>query len=452
MTRCSPWSRGRSPDSWWPSPPSSSSRSCPTIRPGRPRPPPRASRDPSRRSAQLQAMLSTLKDAETGQRGYLLTGRESYLEPFETATQALAPEMRGRQVPGGRRAGPAPSPRKSDRAREREDAGAHSERSICATPDKPMPRWRLVLSDRGKNTMDRIRALSEEMQSEERQLVAEKALAWRKAATFSFAVTSGGSLALLFLIGLAATMASRDFRARQRESWLRAGQLGLSDVMQGDLPLERLGDNVVRYLAQYLDAQAGAVFIAEGSAYRRVGGYALPPGDAGARAPRRRARGTGGEERRAAPCAQRAGRLSARGVGNGRGAVGATVDRARVRRRPSLRRGGVRVLRQSRCGEAAAPRADRGAAGRRHPRIQGSNAARGAVAGDPDAGGGAANPRRGAARQQRGAGGAVAARCASRERSSSRSRRSSSRSTPSSRSRPRRSSIRRTRCSSRTPY
>jgi CHASE3 domain sensor protein len=39
--------------------------------------------------AQLQATMSTLKDAETGQRGYLLTGRGTYLEPFETAKQSL---------------------------------------------------------------------------------------------------------------------------------------------------------------------------------------------------------------------------------------------------------------------------------------------------------------------------------------------------------------------------
>src|SRR5439155_1434528 len=33
--------------------------------------------------AQLEAVLSTLKDAETGQRGYLLTGDERYLDPYE---------------------------------------------------------------------------------------------------------------------------------------------------------------------------------------------------------------------------------------------------------------------------------------------------------------------------------------------------------------------------------
>ena len=39
--------------------------------------------------AQIQGLLSTLKDAETGQRGYLLTGRETYLEPFLEAKRTL---------------------------------------------------------------------------------------------------------------------------------------------------------------------------------------------------------------------------------------------------------------------------------------------------------------------------------------------------------------------------
>ncbi len=43
--------------------------------------------------AQLNAVMSTLKDAETGQRGYLLTGSESYLEPYTEAKAALGGEL-----------------------------------------------------------------------------------------------------------------------------------------------------------------------------------------------------------------------------------------------------------------------------------------------------------------------------------------------------------------------
>ncbi len=37
----------------------------------------------------LSQLLSTVKDAETGQRGYLLTGRERYLKPYENALRVL---------------------------------------------------------------------------------------------------------------------------------------------------------------------------------------------------------------------------------------------------------------------------------------------------------------------------------------------------------------------------
>lgn len=39
--------------------------------------------------AELETTLSTLKDAETGQRGYLLTGQERYLEPYNSAIDQI---------------------------------------------------------------------------------------------------------------------------------------------------------------------------------------------------------------------------------------------------------------------------------------------------------------------------------------------------------------------------
>ncbi|MDZ8183949.1 MAG: response regulator [Nostoc sp. ChiSLP02] len=41
----------------------------------------------------LQELLSHIKDAETGQRGYILTGNEAYLEPYQTALVKVAPEI-----------------------------------------------------------------------------------------------------------------------------------------------------------------------------------------------------------------------------------------------------------------------------------------------------------------------------------------------------------------------
>ncbi len=44
--------------------------------------------------AQVQFVLRQLVDAETGQRGYLLTGRKSYLEPYDDSVSTLAESLR----------------------------------------------------------------------------------------------------------------------------------------------------------------------------------------------------------------------------------------------------------------------------------------------------------------------------------------------------------------------
>ena len=43
--------------------------------------------------AELEATLSTLKDAETGQRGYIITGEDSYLEPYNNALHHIHAQL-----------------------------------------------------------------------------------------------------------------------------------------------------------------------------------------------------------------------------------------------------------------------------------------------------------------------------------------------------------------------
>jgi CheY-like chemotaxis protein/CHASE3 domain sensor protein len=227
--------------------------------------------------SQLQTVLSTVKDAETGQRGYLLTDRDSYLEPFTLAKGALGGELESLRVltddnPAQRKRLDALQVLVTDKMQE-----------LVRTIDlrragKNDQAMAIILTDRGKNLMDSIREAVEQMATSERQLIAERTAASRRAATISFAVTLGGSAVLILLIAGAAMAAARDFQDRQRQSWLRIGKLGLSELMQGDQPLDKLANNVIAYLADYLGAQVGAVFIAENGRFRRVGGFALPIG------------------------------------------------------------------------------------------------------------------------------------------------------------------------------
>jgi CheY-like chemotaxis protein/CHASE3 domain sensor protein len=225
--------------------------------------------------AQLNSVLSTLKDAETGQRGFLLTGEESYLEPFTTAKSALSGEFKTlRGVLSDR-------PEQTRRLDALQSLAEQKMSELGETVDlrhagRSGDALAVVHTDRGKIYMDRIRAAIAEMDGVERQQIAQHGQDWQTAAAVSLTVTLGGSAVLLVLIGFAAVVASRDFRKRQLESWLDAGRMGLSLRLQGDQTLDKLGNNLLEFLAAYLEAQVGAVYIAEGGLFRRFAGYALP--------------------------------------------------------------------------------------------------------------------------------------------------------------------------------
>jgi len=224
--------------------------------------------------AEIQTTLATLVDAETGQRGYLLTGREAYLDPFLKAQSEVSGEFA------------------SLRVLTRDVPAQHSRMETLQTlatakmteltmlvelkkSGKTDAAVAEIMTDRGKILMDHIRDVGDQLVAAERTQIAARTRDWQHAASVSFAVTWGGSALLLFLIAIAGVIASRDFRARQLESWLRAGQIGLSELMRGDQPLDKLGNNVLGFLAEYLDAQVGAIFVAESGQFRRIGGFAL---------------------------------------------------------------------------------------------------------------------------------------------------------------------------------
>ena len=224
--------------------------------------------------AELESLLSTLKDAETGQRGYLLTGDEEYLEPYTNARAELPIELEKARPLLRDRAGQI-------RRLEMLEAVAKQKMDelestvVQRRAGRPDAALAILRTDRGKNYMDRIRSLVGEMETAERDLIVQRGVEARKAATVSLAVAWGGSGLLLVLIGGAAAVAARDFRARQAQSWIRVGQMGLGERMQGYQPLERLGTNLLGFLAGFLQAQVGAIYIAEGGQFRRFAAHAL---------------------------------------------------------------------------------------------------------------------------------------------------------------------------------
>jgi PAS domain S-box-containing protein len=127
----------------------------------------------TRRSAteELDIVLSTLKDAETGQRGYLLTRNETYLAPFDQAQkqigEALVKLTMG--LDPQERASPDFSrfieliPQKLAELRETVDLARQGKNGEAVA---------IVQSDRGKDLMDQIRMSASHIEHSEKNAIA----------------------------------------------------------------------------------------------------------------------------------------------------------------------------------------------------------------------------------------------------------------------------------------
>jgi signal transduction histidine kinase/CheY-like chemotaxis protein/CHASE3 domain sensor protein len=223
----------------------------------------------------LDGLLSTVQDAETGQRGFLLTGDEHYLEPYNAALLAVTSQLN------------ALSELTRDNPRQQTRIGPlklHIDAKLAElkqTIDLRRARGSeaalaVVTTDRGKVEMDTIRAQLATMDQEEADLREKRLAEMTDAYKTAFVSAILSCLLGIVLTAIVGFLIRRAIVARQRQDWLQSGQVGLASAMLGDQRTEQLGDNLLQFLARYLDAQAGAVFVGGGDTYRRVSTYGAP--------------------------------------------------------------------------------------------------------------------------------------------------------------------------------
>ena len=224
----------------------------------------------------LEDVVSTVKDAETGQRGYLLTDRESYLDPYDAAVEGIGSRLDALQrltldnPTQGNRLGSLKQHIGAKLAELKRTIDLHRNQGQAAALAE-------VQSDRGKQDMDAIRDSVSAMEHEEIDLRAKRLAEMGDA--YWRAILGGviSSLLGLGLTGVVGFLILRSEAARRREDWLQTGRVGLSKAMLGDQPINQLGDNILSYLCRYLDAHAGAVFSRDRNGpYRRVSAYGVP--------------------------------------------------------------------------------------------------------------------------------------------------------------------------------
>jgi PAS domain S-box-containing protein len=170
--------------------------------------------------SRLEAVLSTLKDAETGQRGYLLTGEPAYLEPYRDAVDRLPRQIADlRQLTLDNPAQTVRVLRLDQLASEQLAILRRGLDLFTLEPDRARAlatARQTVLSGQGKQVMDAIRGEVDQMQRVEWDLLGERGAISRASARIALATTVVALAIGLGLMALAVWLFARNLAIRQR--------------------------------------------------------------------------------------------------------------------------------------------------------------------------------------------------------------------------------------------
>src|SRR5438105_389107 len=207
----------------------------------------------------LELLLAAATDSETAERGYVITGDESYLEPYREAGAVIDGQTRRlRELTADNRA---------EQQRLDSVAALVTERlailraGIELRKDQGFAAVQgEILTGKGNQLHDRIRRLIGQMEDSETSLLKQREQLARRSSTIAKLVITGGGLLACGLVALALWAIRRDFAGRTRaERALRDArdQLELR-VRQRTAELEKAGETKAR-LASIIESSDDAI-------------------------------------------------------------------------------------------------------------------------------------------------------------------------------------------------
>ena len=214
---------------------------------------------------ELGEILTTTVDAETGNRGFIITGDETYLEPFIDADKRVVDHLskvkeltidnpiqqsnieeldkqikiRFSQLKNGN------DLRKKDYEKARE----------------------FVLSGLGKDVQGRIREIITRARGIEYTLLAERKQISGDDASYFNLVFIILLLIIILVLSLVYKIITSNLKTLERaetetaiKNWLLTGYTDLNEKLKGDQTIEELSNNTIEFLCNYLKANIGAVY------------------------------------------------------------------------------------------------------------------------------------------------------------------------------------------------
>lgn len=232
---------------------------------------------------EMNLIMSALKDAETGVRGYSLTSQESYLEPYHAGVAQTWKHFN--QVITLTK----DNPRQTSSLEvlrglviQRLDFLKEMLGHISDTKSK---KDEFLSVTEGKIVMDTIREHVESMKRHEQELLDMRQKEAEKSRTFFIVSVLLSTISGLIIFSFAFYLFQRHITSSQlenqkkaHEAWLKEHVAELSREVAGDIPLKTVSENILSFISKRFSAPAARLFSFDGKNISSVASYGTPVG------------------------------------------------------------------------------------------------------------------------------------------------------------------------------
>ncbi|MEI9944313.1 MAG: response regulator [Chitinophagaceae bacterium] len=232
---------------------------------------------------ELSQVLTATVDAETGVRGFVISGNETFLEPYNSSRQNIQEHI--------------------GRITRLTIDNPIQQKNIQTLQDQLKQHWRyfenliiirrknadsaraIVSAGEGKRIQDEIRRIIGNSKQVENTLLAErKQSSEEDGRNFNiiFTVLMVVIAIVLITVYLIINTNLRALKKAEKETanknWLLSGSFELNEVTRGEREAKELSQAIITQLCNYLKAQAGAMYLFDNGQLHLAGTYALEPG------------------------------------------------------------------------------------------------------------------------------------------------------------------------------
>ncbi|MFV8361050.1 response regulator [Flavobacterium sp. LS1P3] len=215
---------------------------------------------------EFEQILMSSVDAETGVRGYVITGDDNFLKPFTTANiKAIEKLEKVKKLTKDN-----PNQQNNIEELEKQLKMRFDNLNTCITlrKDNYEKVRAFIASGEGKEIQDEIRKIVDESQELERTLLAQRIQdSADDAIKFNivFAVLLLVIVMILIVVYTIVTTNLKALKSSESETasknWLLTGNSALNEKLIGDQSIEQLANNMISFLCTYLKANIGAVYL-----------------------------------------------------------------------------------------------------------------------------------------------------------------------------------------------